>query len=221
LASSGIPALDQLLGDGYPDSSTILVVGSPGIGKEALAFWFIRSGLIQGDYCLYVTHRPVVDVLKDMKGFGIPGDRVPEWIASSGSETKCDLRDYTSISYNIKQAIQRNKGRRIRVVSDVISPLLVLNPPSTMYEYWSSLLGELKQNNCVVLALAEEGMHPPATVAALEQQFDGVIEMKAYEEGLSFISLLRVRKMLGIKPLQGYFRYSFSTTGMEVVPYVK
>jgi len=221
LPSSGVSSLDTLLGDGYPDSSSILVIGSSGIGKEAIAYWFIRSGLIQGDYCLYVTHKPVADVVRDMKAFGIPGDRVPDWIASSGSPVKCDLRDYTSISYNIKQAIQRNKDRRIRIVTDVVSPLLILNPPSTVYQYLSDLLSETKQNACVVLAIADEGMHAPSTVAALEQQFDGVVELRLYEEGLTFTPLLRVRKMLGIQPLQGYFMISFSPTGLEVAPYVK
>jgi KaiC/GvpD/RAD55 family RecA-like ATPase len=37
LTSSGVPSLDRLLGgEGYPEKSTVLVVGPPGIGKEAL-----------------------------------------------------------------------------------------------------------------------------------------------------------------------------------------
>lgn len=130
LASTGVPSLDNLLGsDGYPDRSSILVVGAPGIGKEALGYWFVRSGLVQGDYCLYATHRPVSDVLRDMGGVGISAERVPEWIASSGSPIRLDLRDSTSISFNIKQAVHQNKQRRVRVATDILSPLLVLNSP--------------------------------------------------------------------------------------------
>jgi circadian clock protein KaiC len=82
LVSTGVQSLDGLLGtDGYPDRSAILVVGPPGIGKEALGYWFVHSGLVQGDYCLYVTHRPVADVLRDMKGSGIGSERVPDWTA--------------------------------------------------------------------------------------------------------------------------------------------
>ncbi len=69
MVSTGVPSLDKLLGsDGYPDRSAILVVGPPGIGKDALGYWLMRSGLVQGDYCPYATHRPVSDVLRDMKG---------------------------------------------------------------------------------------------------------------------------------------------------------
>ena len=216
-----MPSLDHILGeDGYPDKSSILVVGPPGIGKEVLCYWFVRSGLIQGDYCLYATHRPVSDVLRDMKGVGIGVERVPEWIASSGSQTRCDLKDSTSISFNIKEAVHRNKERRVRVATDVLSPLLVLNPLESMYAYWTQLLSDLKQQDSVIFALAEDGMHPQNTLTTMEQLFDGVIEMKLYEEGLAITPLFRVKKMIGIPPLHGYFRFSVSATGMEVVPHV-
>jgi circadian clock protein KaiC len=221
LASSGVPALDQLLGDGYPDRSSILLTGQPGIGKEALGYWFIRSGLIQGDYCLFVTHMPVGDVLKDMKAYGVSTDRVPDWFAGSGSPTLCDLTDHTSISFNVKQAVDRNRERRIRIFTDIVSPLLIMNSQPTMYQYWSSLIRELKQRECVILATAEEGMHPASTITALEQQFDGVIEMRLYEEGLSLTPLLRIRKMLGLQPQQGYFNFSFTKSGIEVMPHAK
>jgi circadian clock protein KaiC len=222
LVSTGVPTLDQLLGgDGYPDRSSILVVGPPGIGKEALCYWFVRSGLIQGDYCLYSTHRPVSDILRDMKGVGISAERVPDWISPSGAAIKLDLRDSTAISYNIKEAAHRNIQRRVRVATDVLSPLLVLNSMEAMYSYWSQLLADLKKQDAVLFALAEEGMHPPNVLTTMEQLFDGVIEMRLYEEGLAITPLIRVKKMLGLPPLHGYFRFSVSTTGMEVTAHGK
>lgn len=221
MVSTGVPSLDHLLGeDGYPAKSSILVVGPPGIGKEVLGYWFVRSGLVQGDYCLYATHRPVTDVLRDMKGVGISTERVPEWISSSGSPIKCDLKDTTSISYNIKEAVHRNRDRRVRVATDVLSPLLVLNPVESMYSYWSQILSDLKQQDTVVFALAEDGMHPANTLTTMEQLFDGVIEMRLYEQGLAITPLIRIRKMLGLPPFHGYFRFSVSSSGMEVAPSV-
>lgn len=155
MVSTGVPTLDNILsGDGYPDKSAILVEGLPAIGKEALGYWFIRSGLVQGDYCLYATHRPVSDVTRDMKGVGISTERVPDWIASAGSPVKCDLRDTAAISFNIKQAVHANISRRVRVATDLVSPLLVLNPLETTHSYWSQLIGDLKQQDCVLFALA-------------------------------------------------------------------
>ncbi len=220
MVSTGVASLDQILNDGYPDKSSILVLGQAGLGKQALGYWFLRSGLTQGDYCLYVTHRSVADVQRDMKGFGIPEDRVPDWIASAGSLTKCNLRDATAISYNIKQALQQNQNRRIRIVTDVLSPLLVLNQTETMFGYWTQLLEEVKKHDAVILATGDEEMHTPAVIASMEQLFDGVIEMKLYEQGLTVTPLLRVRQMLGQPPLPGWFRFSFVRGMMEVAPNV-
>jgi len=220
LVSSGVPTLDQILNDGYPDRSSILVLGQSGLGKQALGYWFTRSGLSQGDYCLYVTHKTVPDVTRDMKGFGISADRVPEWIASSGSPVRCDLRDTTSVSYNIKQALSRNSDRRIRIVTDILSPLLVLNPPESMYGYWSQLVDEVKKYDAVIMATGDEEMHSPATIASMEHLFDGVLELKLFEEGLRVTTVMRVRQMLGQPPLPGWFKFSFAQGMMEVVPFV-
>ena len=221
MVSTGISSLDQILGgDGYPDRSSILIEGPPGIGKEALSYWFVRSGLAQGDYCLYATHRSVSDVLRDMKGVGVGTERVPDWVASSGSPVKCDIKDSTAISYNIKQLAHSNVQRRARVATDLLSPLLVLNSLESTYSYWTQLTMDLKQQECVLLTLAEEGMHPTNVLTTMEQLFDGVIEMRLYEQGLAITPLIRVKKMLGLPPLHGYFKFSVSNTGMEVLPYV-
>src|SRR5262249_12998329 len=116
LVSTGVESLDQILGsDGYPDRSAVLLEGPPGIGKEALWYWFVQAGLVQGDYCLFVTHRPVDNVLRDMKGIGVGTERVPDWISSSGSKVKCNISDSSSISFNIKQAVHENRARRVRM----------------------------------------------------------------------------------------------------------
>ncbi len=223
MATSGVPALDRLLSAGYPDKSAVLVVGPPGIGKEALGYWFTSSGLSQGDACLYVTHRVVSDVLKDMEAFGvrIQGDALT-WVARAGSPLTCDLNDLAGLSSKIKNVIQsQTEKNRLRIAMDVLSPLLVLNPSESMYRFWSQLLAETKEKGATLFATMEEGMHPASLVTSMEQLFDGVIEMRVFEEGLAFTPLLRVRKMLGVQPLQMYFRFSFTRDSMEIAPDVK
>jgi len=222
LASSGVPALDKLLGDGYPDKSAILVLGPPGIGKEALGYWFTKTGLVQGDFCLYATRLPVREVLQDVKGFGIDMDhKVPLWLASDGGQVKYDVNDLAGLSHSIKEVLKQNAGRRIRIVIDVMSSLLMLNQPDTIYKFLDQLLADAKQYDVVVLATLEEGMHKPEIVTAMQQLFDGVVELKLYEEGLRVLPLLRIRKMRGVPPQPGYYSFSFSRTGMELTSYVK
>ncbi len=217
LASSGIPALDKLLADGYPDRSAVLIVGPPGIGKEALGYWFTQSGLVQGDFCLYVTRLSTREVLQDVKGFGIDmQQKVPFWIASDGGQMKYDVNDLASLSFNLKEVLKQNASRRIRIVTDVLSSLLMLNQSETIYKFLAQLLEEVKRYDAVLLATVEEGMHKQEVLTAMQQLFDGVVELRLYEEGLRVLPLLRIRKMRGIPPQPGYFNFSFTRSGMEV-----
>jgi KaiC/GvpD/RAD55 family RecA-like ATPase len=222
LPSTGISTLDQLLSDGYPDKSTILATGPPGIGKEALGYWFTHSGLVQGDFCLYTTRMSVREVLQDMKGFGVETQqKVPLWIAGEGGQVKYNFNDLASLSFNIRDILKKNGDRRIRIVIDVLSSLLMLNQPETIYRFLSELFADVKQYDAVLLATLEEGMHKPEVLTAMQQIFDGVVELRLYEEGLRVLPLLRIKKMRGVPPQPGYFNFSFSKTGMEVSPFVK
>ena len=215
--------MDHLLGeDGYPDKSTILVVGPPGIGKEALGYWFIHSGLIQSDFCLYVTRLSVKEVLQDEKGFGVDTQqKVPLWFASSGGQIKYDVNDLAGLSFNIKETLKQNTGRRVRIVIDAISSLLMLNQPETIYRFLTQLFADVKQYDAVLLATLEEGMHKPEALSAMQQLFDGVVEMRLYEEGLKVLPLFRVKKMRGAPPQPGYFNFSLTRNGMEVTAFVR
>ena len=222
MASSGIPALDKLLTDGYPDKSAVLVVGPPGIGKEALGYWFTKSGLVQGDFCLYVSRLPVREVLQDVKGFNIDmQQKVPFWLTSDGGQIKYDVNDLAAFSFNVKEVLKQNGTRRIRIVVDVLSSLLMLNQPETIYKFLSQLLDEVKKYDAVLLATLEEGMHKPEVLAAMQQLFDGVVELRLYEEGLRVLPLLRIRKMRGTPPQPGYYNFSVTKVGMELSAYVK
>ena len=221
MVSTGVDGLDRLLKDGYPGKSAVLVAGPPGIGKEALGYWFTQSGLSQGEFCLYVTRLAVSEIIQDFKAFGIEANGSPFWLAREGGQTKLDINDLAGLSFTIKETLKKNSDRPIRIVTDVLSSLLMLNPPETVYRFLSQLLAEVKQYNAVVLATLEEGMHQPQIQTAMEQLFDGVLELRLYEEGLRVHPLLRVRKMRGLTPQPGYFNFAFTHRKMEITAYAK
>jgi hypothetical protein len=95
--------------------------------------------------------------------------------------------------------------RRIRVVVDVVSSLLMLNQSETIYKFLTQLLEEVKGYDAVLLATLEEGMHKPEVLTAMQQLFDGVVELRLYEEGLRVLPLMRIRKMRGVPPQPGYY----------------
>ncbi len=134
---------------------------------------------------------------------------------------KFDVGDLSGLSFNLKDILKKNSTRRIRVVTDVLSSLLMLNQPDTIYKFLTQLFSDVKQYECVVVATIEEGMHPPNVLAAMQQLFDGVVELKLYEEGLRVLPLLRIRKMRGVTPQVGYYNFAFSKNGMELNAYAR
>lgn len=193
------------------------------MAKQALCYWFAHSGLQQDDFCLYVTRLTPREVLKDAKAFGIDyGQKFPFWIANEGGQVKYDYRDLAGLSYNVKEVLKKNADRRIRVVIDVLSPLIMLNPPDAIYKFLTQLLSDAKQYDIVLLATLEDGMHQSEIMTAMQALFDGVLELRIYDEGgLTYVPILRIQKMMGVSPEPGYFRFSFSQKAMEVSPYVK
>ena len=221
LASTGVDELDRLLGAGYPDRAVVLVSGPAGIGKEALRYWFISAGLAAGDFCLYVTKSTPAEVLQDFRGFGVDTSKVPTWYSREGGERKFDPNDLAAMSFNIKETLRSNEGRRIRIVTDVLSSLLVLNPTETVYRFLSQLFADVKQYDAVMLATLEEGMHDPKVVSTIGELFDGVVEFKLFEEGLNVTPLLRVAKMRGLPPKLGYYNFALAKGRMEIRTYVR
>ena len=223
MPSTGFVELDKLIGgDGYPDRSAILVIGPPGIGKEALGYRFAYSGLQQAEFCLYATALTVRDVLQDIRAFGLDtSEKVPLWFSSEGGQLKYDLNDLSNISFNLKDVLKKNADRRIRIVIDSFSPYLMLNAPETIYKFLAQLILEVKHYDAVLFGTIEEGMHVPQVIAAMQQLFDGVIELRFFEDGLRLAPLLRVRKMRGAPPEAGYYNFSISRSGMKISTYVK
>lgn len=149
------------------------------------------------------------------------GQKMPLWLASEGGQIRYDVNDLAALSFNIKDILKKNSNRRIRIVVDVLSSLLMLNQPDTVYKFLDQLLSEVKQYDAVLMATLEEGMHKLEVLAAMQQLFDGVIELRLYEDGLKVIPLLRVKKMRGVPPQPGYYNFTFTRMGMEVSAYAR
>jgi KaiC/GvpD/RAD55 family RecA-like ATPase len=216
--SSGVPALDGIIGGkGYPDRSAILITGPPGIGKEALGYWFTQSGLQEGDFCVYLTRLSLHEIIEDQKAFGIPAPaQSPLWIAREGGQVKLDLNNLPKLAEEIRSLLVENANRKIRIVMDILSSILMLNPAETVYRFVDGLIIDVKQHDAVLVATLEDGMHSAQTIVAMQQLFDGVIESSFQKTGLKIRSLLRIAKMRGTSPRQEYHRFAFARSGLQV-----
>ena len=180
----------------------------------------MESGIAQGDYCLYVTRLAVWEVKHDIAAFRADGKNDPFWISAEGGQVKLDINDLIGLSMRIKDALRSSGGKRVRIVTDVLSSLLILNTPETVYRFLTQLFAEIKQTyDAVILTTVEEGMHPPQVLATMQQLFDGVLELRLYEKALRIMPLLRIIKMRGLPPQPVYFQVSFVGGKMELKQY--
>lgn len=178
----------------------------------------------EGDTAAYVTVRTASEVEEDMKGYEVWFERPIIWMDTTGSRPnslRFDANNLLDFSVNLKRLTTQAATTRLRVIIDVLSPLLLLNPTATIYRFFEQLLTELKRSEVLVLATLEEGMHEPKDIAAFEQLFDGVLEMRFYEQGLTVIPLLRVKKMRGLPPYPGFFEFRFAKGRLQVSAYTR
>lgn len=224
MVSTGLASLDQLLGGtGYPDRSIILVVGSPGSAKDVVGFHLFHDGVSQGDFCIYATKQPVREIARQMtaSGFPDPSKEKALWIAADGGQMKYIRNDMTNLSLCIKEALSKNHGRKIRIVVDAISSLLMLNSPDQIYRFLDQLFSEVKQHDAVLLATLEKGMHETQVLVAMEQLSDGVLEITTAKSGARQ-QILQIRKMQGVAlPDNPSFILSPQMTQTEAPPAIK
>lgn len=197
LVSTGVRIIDLLLKDGYPTKSAILIEGSSGGEKDAVAYKFIKSGLEAGDFCIYVTRSSPDEVIQDAKAYDVylPANEI-SWKSFQGpGEPYLSQNNLARISFDIKQTLSENGNKKQRVVFDIISPLLLLNATETVYKFLSQLLAEIRMRDSVVLATLQEEMHSSNELSAIELLFDGVLSVRR-KENLSV--QIQVKKMRGI-----------------------
>jgi KaiC/GvpD/RAD55 family RecA-like ATPase len=220
MPSTGVTALDEILNRvGYPDKSSVLVIGPPGIGKESLCYWFAQCGLDKGDFCLYVTRLSLNEILQDEKAYGLAS--VPKsivWISREGGQAKLDLRNLPELTTLITNYLSENDYRKIRIVFDCLSSILMLNSSEVAYKFVDHLIGEVKRHDATLVATLEQGMHSEQTQIAMEQLFDGFVEFSYHKSGLKIIPLFRIGKMRGMTPDQTFYEFLISHKGVHFEP---
>lgn len=219
MVSTGLEGLDAILPQGIPERSATLIVGPPGVGKEAVCYWFLSASLREGAAAIYVSRHPASELIEDARGYGVRLDGPIinvdcSGLPSTSATFSCNLSEITGLSLTLKKVVAENGNRKVRIVLDILSPLLLLNSLENIYKFLSSLLLDFKKYDTVLLATVEEGMHSSREIVSFEQLFDGVIELRLYEKDLRVMPLLQVKKMRGLAAQPGFYKFRFDPSGM-------
>jgi circadian clock protein KaiC len=129
--STGVPALDELLGDGYWPGAATLVVGPSGVGKTLLGLHFIFNGASQGEPGIVASlQENSTQLSRVVQGFGwsLPADGV-HLMARSPVDIYID-----QWVYDLLDLVERVGARRI--VIDSLADLLIAAGDEQRFREW-------------------------------------------------------------------------------------
>lgn len=186
MLKTGIPELDNALGGGLKEKTNVLIIGPPGPEKIKLAMKFLQSGKETDDGLLYITTDAAPEEIKEQFGEGElqfidcyswtlgNAEKKKEYIYVPGPSALNDL------SIGIAQAMQKmfKPERKMRIVVQSLSTLLLYNNPEVVYRFTQVIGARLKGSNATTLFLIEEGMHEDKVVTTLKHLVNSVIEVK-------------------------------------------
>lgn len=209
----GVDGLDKVIGDVSPGAN-ILLIGAPMTGKSLFVRRFLYAGLKRSEAGIYVSTKETGTKLVEWfnssglelrpyeAAYGII-DCVSRTLQMGDKEASKNIVyaasaiDMTTISLGLNQFLKefwkKKQIKRIRVVVESLSNLLMYSNLQTVYRFLHVFTARVRAVDALAMYSIEEGMHAPETITTLKQLVQGTIEVK--EEGNK-----RLLKVTGITP---------------------
>lgn len=205
--------LGELFDKDLPEGSSILLIGSPGVGKTVFCESLTNSLLHNGGSCLYVAiDRAPIDIRNDFERLGIDVRRMESekklafvdgygWLAGKSDETFRieNLANLTELIIMIERA-SSYLNSRIFIVFDSMSPLPVHNPEIDVLKFLQSLSARVRNWKGTCLYVVQAGVHSERFYNALTFLVDGVFEMKTEETEATIKRYFRISKLRIMAP---------------------
>jgi len=215
----GVPGFDDLLANGVPEGTSVLVSGGCGTGKTIFCLQTLYYGLTQGEKCLYVSFEESEErLISHMQDFGWDPT---EYIKKGLFHIK--RLDALDISISIEGMLAKQKGEISldiqeiaglipdgftpdRVVIDSLSALASAFPgESSGYRiYISQLFRYFEKVKSTSFLISETEQNPSKFSKEGVEEFlaDGVFVLYAIRQGDNILNALEVRKLRGAKHMK-------------------
>jgi circadian clock protein KaiC len=220
-ASTGIAALDEMMGGGIPTGDSVLVTGPSGAGKSVLATQFIAEGAKHGEPgVLVVFEEHPKEYIHRAESLGLPLERlIRKGVLEVMYLRPLDLSPDETL-FEIREAAGRVGARR--VVIDSMSGFEMALAPTFRTDFRESLyrlVGALTGVGITVLTTMEimqdrtELRFTPNVVSFLA---DVLVLLRYYEADGQIKKVMTVAKMRGSQHSKAFREYDVTKHGFEV-----
>jgi KaiC/GvpD/RAD55 family RecA-like ATPase len=219
---TGIEIMDDLLPNGVPLASTLLILSDPGAGEENLLADFVSRYLSVGKSIVYVTLdnfpanirqniEPRLTSKVDWSSLIFVDSYSKTIGVESDEEYITDPENLSAISIAISDIL--NKSTISMIVVNSFNTLVQKRGFGSAMEFLRVLIARSRQSRCLCLATMNRKAHHPAMLASAQDIVDGVVELKVDETPEGITRALRILKMAGAKHLTIWAPYEISDDG--------
>ncbi len=225
---TGIEGLDNILGGGIPTKNIVLVTGTPGTGKTALAFEFLVRGAIGGENGVLITTVEAKSkllenipplVFYDEKALGkrltimTLRDLLDEAGISSG---KVDEPVMDMLITMLEKLVSSTKAKRL--VIDSIDTILPDRKNERLNTYFLTKLSEMLHGQGTTAILVSKAASADSGIGSV---VDGIIQMSNLERKGDLLRTMQVPKMKGAAHSRAKFVIDLTTAGVLVTTLLK
>ena len=201
--SSGIPGLDPLLGGGYEEASTTLVMGAAGCGKTTFLAQFLNNGAAQsGDPGVLLSFEEGHDsVVRHMLNFGFDFKALEkQGLFNQISYRPHEIKKLVDEGGGLILDTITSLGAKRLAIDSLTSYTVLFDSPYKAREAEIVLFDILRKWGCTTL-LSAEGLpvSKDRETAGMEYLSDGVIVMHHPRVQSSRYRALEILKMRGTK----------------------
>jgi KaiC/GvpD/RAD55 family RecA-like ATPase len=194
----------------FPEHSSMLMIGSPGIGMLEFAVSIAKDWMEQDSMVIFVTVDLLPsDLLEVMTSFGVSKevlgrnlfiiDYHSSLLGSVDLATNCNgteirkVSDLEGIMFNIS-ALAESTQKPVKIVIHSLSTLFLYNQANVVLKFFQISSSRIRSEFGTAFFTVHEGVHDERTVNHLMAIADGVLELK-FDEDLN--RRMRVRNMRG------------------------
>ena len=202
VVSSGIPAMDAMLGGGVSTGTSVLLLGPAGVGKSTLSMQYAIEAARQGQAgVLFSFDERIETMLQRADGLGMPlRDFVDQGLIEIRTVDPAELSP-GEFAHVVREAVERDGGKKVRIVAiDSLNGYLNAMPEERfLTAQLHELLTYLGHMNVITfLVVAQHGLLANAMKTTVDTSYlaDTVILFRYFEaqgEVKQLISVLKKR----------------------------